>query len=791
MDLAAMTPQEKDETLREAKIIEFLSHPNIVKFREVYKTKKGRLCIVMEYADGGDLSQKIKEAKGKCLSENQILDWFTQICLAIKHVHDRKIIHRDLKGQNIFLTKEGQVKLGDFGIARILKKTVEKAKTMVGTPYYISPEIIEGKPYTFMTDIWSLGVILYELCALQPPFNAESLHFLALNIVKGQYKPIPAHYSKELKQLVQCLLQVDQRRRPTIQEILKMPVITNRIKSFLTETIQRAEFSHTIFHNKVFEVKGNLNQVNLIINEQPCPPQLLEQNAKNLQEFPDIVKKPSLQEFDPIRPPQLSKQQQPPSSRYNDPKDQPKINQQEKQQDIPKQSEIPKKIDPITKNSPLIQKKEPSKETPPQKEIKKQSPLQQKNPSRPKSDQEKQQKSEPCRFDAQVQKKHSNSEQALIPEQKKQQFISPKHQQKIDQPRPPTAPKDKPQPQLIQQRPQSSKPQVQDQKVVVAQKVNIEKKRPISVDKAPIVQPQQQKQQQLEYQRQEERIRLLKQRQQEQQEKERREREKEKERELKIQQEQLLEKQRQQQQIEKQQQLERQRQQQQLEKQTEQERQRQEEKQRQNQSQQNQHIEINKNEQQKQQLERQPSQRSSQMDNKQNESKQQMKSKADQLQKIEKNGKDFDLMLKELEGLLNNVNNAIDKFPNQGGKENYFDYNTIQTMLIEDREDDEDEPTDNIDKKSKQIIKQISKEEEECFQMLNEKSSTLKIKLENALGVEKMNRAKNILKQTLEQMDLDRLEKQYGPNYDKLLPFLTLEERKKYAPLLFTYIITG
>jgi NIMA (never in mitosis gene a)-related kinase len=98
------------------------------------------------------------------------------------------------------------VKLGDFGIARILKKTMEKAKTMVGTPYYISPEIIEGKSYTFQTDIWSLGVILYELCALQPPFNADSLHFLALNIVKGQYKPIPTMYSKELKNLLAQLL---------------------------------------------------------------------------------------------------------------------------------------------------------------------------------------------------------------------------------------------------------------------------------------------------------------------------------------------------------------------------------------------------------------------------------------------------------------------------------------------------------------------------------------------------------------------------------------------------------
>jgi NIMA (never in mitosis gene a)-related kinase len=97
------------------------------------------------------------------------------------------------------LTKSGLVKLGDFGIARVLNQTLDKAKTMVGTPYYLSPEIIENKPYSFKTDIWSLGVILYELCALKPPFNADSLHFLALKIVKGQYPPMPSHYSNDLK----------------------------------------------------------------------------------------------------------------------------------------------------------------------------------------------------------------------------------------------------------------------------------------------------------------------------------------------------------------------------------------------------------------------------------------------------------------------------------------------------------------------------------------------------------------------------------------------------------------
>lgn len=98
----------------------------------------------MEYAECGDLAKAIHQRKAKknYISEIQVLDWFTQICLAIKHVHDRKILHRDIKGQNIFIGANNSLKLGDFGIARVLNKTMEKARTVVGTPYYLSPEII-------------------------------------------------------------------------------------------------------------------------------------------------------------------------------------------------------------------------------------------------------------------------------------------------------------------------------------------------------------------------------------------------------------------------------------------------------------------------------------------------------------------------------------------------------------------------------------------------------------------------------------------------------------------------
>ncbi|XP_022786792.1 serine/threonine-protein kinase Nek5-like [Stylophora pistillata] len=118
------------------------------------------------------------------LPEDQVLDYFVQICLGLKHVHDRKILHRDLKSQNIFLTKNGIVKLGDFGIARVLHSTMELARTCIGTPYYLSPEICENKPYNNKSDIWSLGCVLYELLTLKHAFEAGNMKNLVLKIIR-------------------------------------------------------------------------------------------------------------------------------------------------------------------------------------------------------------------------------------------------------------------------------------------------------------------------------------------------------------------------------------------------------------------------------------------------------------------------------------------------------------------------------------------------------------------------------------------------------------------------------
>ena len=139
-----MQYEDRVKAANEAKILEVLNHPNIIKFKDVFRDKNFYLNLVMEYADGGELADMIKQRKntGTHFSEEEILGIFTQICLALKHCHDRKILHRDLKAANVFMTRKGMCKLGDFGISRVLGDTMDKCRSIVGTPLYLSPEIL-------------------------------------------------------------------------------------------------------------------------------------------------------------------------------------------------------------------------------------------------------------------------------------------------------------------------------------------------------------------------------------------------------------------------------------------------------------------------------------------------------------------------------------------------------------------------------------------------------------------------------------------------------------------------
>ncbi|XP_075448127.1 serine/threonine-protein kinase Nek3 isoform X2 [Ascaphus truei] len=205
---------------QEAILLAKMKHPNIVAFKESFEGD-GHLYIVMEYCDGGDLMETIKHQRGKLLPEQTILQWFVQMCLAVKHIHDQRVLHRDIKSKNIFLTQMGQIKLGDFGSARLLTSPMAYACTYVGTPYYVPPEIWENRPYNNKSDIWSLGCVLYEICTLKHPFQASSWKNLILRICQGSYSPLPSQYSYELRALIKQMFRKDPRNRPSTSTILK------------------------------------------------------------------------------------------------------------------------------------------------------------------------------------------------------------------------------------------------------------------------------------------------------------------------------------------------------------------------------------------------------------------------------------------------------------------------------------------------------------------------------------------------------------------------------------------
>nr|XP_030127230.1 serine/threonine-protein kinase Nek1 isoform X13 [Taeniopygia guttata] len=247
INISKMSNKEREESRREVAVLANMKHPNIVLYRESFE-ENGCLYIVMDYCEGGDLFKKINAQKGILFSEDQILDWFVQICLALKHIHDRKILHRDIKSQNIFLTKDGTIQLGDFGIARVLNSTAELARTCIGTPYYLSPEICQNKPYNNKSDIWALGCVLYEMCTLKHAFEAGNMKNLVLKIISGPFPPVSMHYSYDLRNLLSQLFKRNPRNRPSVNSILEKTFIAKRVEKFLTPELIADEFSHKIFH---------------------------------------------------------------------------------------------------------------------------------------------------------------------------------------------------------------------------------------------------------------------------------------------------------------------------------------------------------------------------------------------------------------------------------------------------------------------------------------------------------------------------------------------------------------
>ncbi|TNV81089.1 hypothetical protein FGO68_gene17644 [Halteria grandinella] len=251
IEFGRFSKKERDNALLEISILSSIKSNNIIHFHEAFLDGENDrwLCIVMDFADGGDLLYKIKSklqeqsqhvqewvdqgrdpmamstgsVKEYRFEEMEVWSIAIQMVMGIKALHDRSILHRDLKSANIFVYSDGTVKIGDLNVSKIMKEQLSYTQT--GTPYYASPEVWRDKPYDFKSDIWSLGVIIYEVATLVVPFKADNIDDLYKRVCRGVYAPISRQYSPDLSALIKKMIQLDPFQRPSCNEILTMPSV--------------------------------------------------------------------------------------------------------------------------------------------------------------------------------------------------------------------------------------------------------------------------------------------------------------------------------------------------------------------------------------------------------------------------------------------------------------------------------------------------------------------------------------------------------------------------------------
>ena len=269
--LEKLNKKEQENSVNEVRILASINHPNVIGYKEAFwDDEKSALNIVMEYADDGDLHSKIEKMKkaGGYFKEPLIWSYAIQMIEGLKALHDKKIMHRDLKSANIFLVKDKhQCKLGDMNVSKVIKEKV--LHTQTGTPYYASPEVWNDAPYSYKSDLWSIGCVVYELCALRPPFQGKDLDELYENVCRGKPERINKAYSDELWKMILMLLQVDVNKRVDCNKFLNSDLIKHKMQEMKKEGMEAFIYSkskdneddyllETIKFSDIKEIKAQL-----------------------------------------------------------------------------------------------------------------------------------------------------------------------------------------------------------------------------------------------------------------------------------------------------------------------------------------------------------------------------------------------------------------------------------------------------------------------------------------------------------------------------------------------------
>ena len=240
---------ESDRRLaeQEVRLLRGLDHRNIVKFHDSIGLSGGSVIgLVMQYCEGGDLRHVIRNQarEGRYFAESLVMAWFSQIARGLRYIHGQRILHRDLKTSNIFLKgcPPYECLIGDFGISRVLESTLGSANTVIGTPFYLSPEVCKKEPYSFKSDIWSLGVCLYEMGMLRMAFESGNLLTLVNKIIHEDFEPLDeVAFSGNFCRLVTELLSKNPEERPSAAEILRHEYVMR----FIMEEEDRSSFHKT------------------------------------------------------------------------------------------------------------------------------------------------------------------------------------------------------------------------------------------------------------------------------------------------------------------------------------------------------------------------------------------------------------------------------------------------------------------------------------------------------------------------------------------------------------------
>eukprot|EP00759_Apiculatamorpha_spiralis_P007395 PhF_6_TR1447/c0_g1_i1/m.2572/K08857/NEK1_4_5; NIMA (never in mitosis gene a)-related kinase 1/4/5 len=247
MNVSQMTPKEKEHVTNEVHCLSQCDHPNIIQHIETFNTDS-QLVLITEFADGSDLGKEIlvRGRKGMSFSTDEIGCIMVQLFLALDHTHSRNIMHRDVKPANIFFTKVGLVKLGDFGFSKHFEETLSNpvGSTVCGTPYYLAPELWSAQRYNKKADTWSLGIVLYELMTLKRPFAGDNFKELGDNVRTGMIPPLPEGANRDLTTAVHRMLDIDPKTRAEISEIIQLPVF-QRALNFMKETIKGPTFEES------------------------------------------------------------------------------------------------------------------------------------------------------------------------------------------------------------------------------------------------------------------------------------------------------------------------------------------------------------------------------------------------------------------------------------------------------------------------------------------------------------------------------------------------------------------